>query len=195
MDDGVQRNYQNALCCEVVEDCTTNTDNTGDGFAGCASTQCHPSAINAGIPQECTGGVQNTAYCIENPGECEGPDGLTYYCSHGITDNPSNQPEGFCCPAGTYASQNEFGEWECTESTECGISQQDFCNYDININQEGWFSSNFQGDQLDWCYSALPMLYSPIAQNQNSASAACCQIEMYGHEDYYVAEGNVRIFG
>lgn len=196
IEDGVERNYQNSLCCEVVEDCTTMTDNTGDGFGGCASVQCHESVFTGFTPQECTGTAQTSSYCIENPEDCTASDDVVYYCSHGLFDDPNVQSQGFCCPAGTYAEYLDFVGWTCTESTECGIDPVlNECGFDINLDFEGWIDSNFEGNPQNWCYSALPELFSPISSNPSSSSAACCFVDFYGTQDYYIIQGNVRIFG
>ena len=144
-------------------------------------------------------GGQNTAYCLENPGECEGPDGQIYYCSHGITDNPSNQPQGFCCPAGEYAFFNIVeNSWECTEPDECGITGVNLahhCFFDFESDEPSWLMSIYDESNTDnWCVSMLPELYNPLDPAQKRSSA-CCLIDQFGQTDYYVADRNVKIFG
>ena len=183
------------LCCEVREVCTNNDDNSGDGFVGCASPFCHASDFNNDQPQECTGNQQTSQFCIENPEECKDQSGDIYYCNYGLEENQSS---GFCCPQGTYASDDGLGSISCEEFTQCGISSFEFCQYDFETQTEDWFDSQYAGDTNDWCVSSHPDYfteYIATSEDPNRVSGACCLVERYAGRDYYEIPDNVRVYG
>lgn len=56
-------------------------------------------------------------------------------------------------------------------------------------------SSVYDGEDEDnWCSSQIPLLDSRDGVNVGG-SDACCEIQKYGHMDFYLDVGNVRIFG
>lgn len=194
----LENSFDLNFCCAIQEVCDDNIDNSGDGLIDCASPTCHPSAFNAGTPQECTGNIQTSDYCLNNPNDCSGPEGLPYYCSYGRQDDPAEQPQGFCCPAGEYAEYNSFtNAWECIEPDKCGIDASDFsqhCFVDFETQTTDWFSSSFDGNIIDWCVSNYPNFYDPLTTLEKRSSA-CCFVEIFAVEDYYVANRNVKIYG
>lgn len=184
-----ENSYENKLCCQLVEVCDDNYDNDGDGLIDCADSDCQGNFVSGIPPVECTDNNQTTEFCLANPDVCNDA-----YCSYGIYDNSSLQSQGFCCPKGTYSVQNpDTLEWSCIGSEQCGISEGTNCNYDFGSNLVSWLGSYYNGDANSWCVSQVPSLYSPDFTPDQSA--ACCLIPKFGEDNYYVDQGNVRIFG
>ncbi len=183
--------FNDYLCCQLKEVCDDGIDNDGNGLIDCADEACWAYPGLSIPPGECTGNNQTTEYCINNPGECN-----SQFCSYGLLDNPSLQPQGFCCPKGAYSERNIItGEWSCQQSEQCGIDSSRDCNFDFSSSLSSWVGSYYQGDPDDWCVSRVPWLYAPPALGTVDQSAACCLIPRHGDTDYYVVEGNVRVFG
>ena len=128
--------FANRICCPTPKEyCRDGIDNNGNGLIDCADPECHPSANNLGVPQECTpdlltppGNNQTTLDCVSldalgnvvySPHCLYGVN--PFYCSYGEADDPS-VPPGYCCAAGTRAVQDaDTLEWECRVPTQCGV--------------------------------------------------------------------------
>ncbi|PIN80224.1 hypothetical protein COV13_03975 [Candidatus Woesearchaeota archaeon CG10_big_fil_rev_8_21_14_0_10_32_9] len=184
----MENTFANKLCCQLIEVCDDNADNDGDGLIDCADSDCQEVQVLSKPPVECTANNQTTEFCLANPGICN-----NQYCSYGVYDNSTLQPQGFCCGKGTYSVYDPLYGWSCQASEICGIDAARPCTYDFSSSLMSWLSSYYQGDENSWCVSEIPDLYSPDFTPDQSA--ACCLIPKFGEDNYYVEQGNVRIFG
>lgn len=186
-----ENNYEYSLCCEIQELCSNGIDDDQDGFIDCADSSCQ-GPIPLTEADSCTGNFQQSEYCLLNPSACEGSNGETYYCSP--TTDTQGQDIGFCCPAGTFASQNPFGTgYVCVEAGECGVGTDYACKYDVRYRAEDWAQSVYTGNAGDWCNSQVPYLYTGFLQGEYSTG--CCQLTIYGEQGYFLHQDNVQIWG
>lgn len=201
--------FEHRICCTPTEYCRDGVDNTGDGLADCQSPDCYGFASRCD-PDGVPGNNQSTADCVEGfdydaegdlvavySDHCLNDVGEPYYCSY-EDDDSSNEP-GICCVSGERAYQDlDTGAWYCDEPTQCGISTKendDFeCDFDFNLNRNGWISSLFSGNEDNWCHSALPQLTMRFGAS-SYRSQVCCPVMHSGTFGYYVIDENVKIYG
>ena len=192
--------YSYSLCCEVAQACHDGKDNNLNGYVDCADPQCHTASPEPGIcnfaeapGNQTNANNQSTEECIENPENCEGPDG-DYYCGYGTYDDKNIQEMGVCCPAGKSPEKDPFGNWECVRNDKCGVGTGFSCDYDINANESGYFDKVYDGDTSDFCVSEVSYLHQP-SEMLTDNSAACCEVPRYGETDYWFKDDNVQVYG
>lgn len=142
--------------------------------------------------------TNTTIYNSSCLGQWPPPTGDPYfYCGFGPLDDPGVESTGVCCPVGWRSYWDDIaGKWTCKESLQCGVDPSLSCDFDFDLAREDWYSSAYYGDALDWCNTQVTNLLYPLEGLPGyEGSTGCCLIPKYGEINYWLDEGNVKIWG
>lgn len=169
------------MCCDVIEDCTNNLDDDGDGYADCVDPDCHVEAKVCGASS-----IEGT-FTKTDP--ILGEVSTDYYCSKGVNELYNPLP-GYvadlkndaaytrhCCEAGTkwLPDQQICGG----ESAPCYISTGNpLCTKDFNTELLEWGYDAVNDSSQDCVFDATDIFRNvPVKR-------ACCPLHVFGEDTY-----------